>query len=203
MSDKYLCNVCEKKFTYITSLKNHLQNLHRDLIGTDENSKSKWEDHCKLFKEATKSVTLLKDLPEKPKPRIRTSRLKKKQKQADGLQEEKAVIEEDKYEEDFIKLPISPKVPLDNCDHNHVHSEFCGDPMVIHGNHIDYIHNAELHYVAQSRAVYPHKLEISSANPSGCKPKLQYPWLTDYYEVEGECKEKFAKCLKVLIFFSR
>jgi len=215
INDKYLCDICKKKFTYITSLKNHLQSVHKDVIGIDVNSESRWEDHCKLFKESTKSVTSLKDLPEKPKPRIRTSRLRKKQKQVDNTNpsqtEEKTSsqpkeitpIEKDKYEEEFIKVPISLKGSLDNSDHNHAHSEFCENPMVVHGNHIDCIHNAGSHCVVQSEAVYPHKLEISSTNPNECKPKLQHPWPTHYYEVEGERKERYENCLNVLIFFSR
>lgn len=226
ISDKYLCDLCEKKFTYITSLKNHLQSLHKDIIGVDETAEKKWEDHCKLFKEATKSTTRLSDLPAKPKPRIRSSRQLKKKKYLDHLNgsttltkpelnttplpnepKELPIEEIVKGEEDAKSvLPTSPKISLDSC--NHIHSEFCGDPMIIHGNHIDFVHDGELHFVAQSGAIYPHKLEVSSINPSECKPICQYPWNVGYYEtpnieVDNECKDKCENYLNVYLISNK
>eukprot|EP00826_Nyctotherus_ovalis_P014910 TRINITY_DN14196_c0_g7_i1.p1 TRINITY_DN14196_c0_g7~~TRINITY_DN14196_c0_g7_i1.p1 ORF type:complete len:240 (+),score=51.50 TRINITY_DN14196_c0_g7_i1:172-891(+) len=233
MRDKYLCDICEKKFTYLTSLKNHLEALHYDIIGVGEREGKKWEDHCKLFKEATMSAMSLKDLPAMPKPRIRSSRSQKKKKplinpsvfdsatlkqeistlplhaeHAEELPKTRATLlhnvkEGEKDVKSMMKLPTSPKAAVDASSHNHIHSEFCGDPMVVHGDHVDFIHDAELHFVAQTGAVYPHKLEASSANPSECKPASQYPWETTFIyeipniEIESECKDKCDSCFNV------
>ena len=43
-------------------------------------------------------------------------------------------------------LPTYPLNPLPQNEHNHIHCEFCGHTTIRHNDHIDYIHNAELHY---------------------------------------------------------
>lgn len=226
MRDKYLCDICEKKFTYLTSLKNHLETLHSDIIGVGK----RWEDHCKLFKEATKSATSLKDLPAMPRPRIRSSRSQKKKKplanpsvSVSATPEQEAntppspkkpaqempktsAKEDGEILKNAAKLPTSPQAAAASGSHNHIHSEFCGDPMVIHGSHTDFVHDAELHFVAPTGVVYPHKLEVSGANPSECKPALQYPWETAFIyeipsiEIESECKDKCDSCFNVFEF---
>lgn len=62
-----------------------------------------------------------------------------------------------------------PEFPLNTMFQNHVHGEFCGHPMVIHENHLDYVCDGVLHFVTPSGAVYPHKLAISDVNPAICK----------------------------------
>lgn len=44
-------------------------------------------------------------------------------------------------------LPTSPVTAINKRDHPHVHNEFCGDIAIRHEEHIDYLHEAELHYV--------------------------------------------------------
>lgn len=70
------------------------------------------------------------------------------------------------FEERIRSLPTLPLYIEEN---SHIHNEFCGHPTIIHGNHIDYLCDGELHFVARSGAVYPHKLEASSNNPRRCE----------------------------------
>ena len=214
MSDKFVCGLCDKNFSYVTSLKNHLQTLHSNIVGDETGSK--WEEYCKVIKGSPESFISLKDLPTMPRPRIRSYKAPKKN-QLIGAQiisiDPNAKVKEEaninictskcdnsshihtsKRIDDKVinlSLPITPKSPLKSTDHNHVHSEFCGDSMIVHGNHIDYIHDAELHFVGQSGIVYPHKLEISVTNPTGCKPKSQYPWIPGH--PRDMCEEE--KCV--------
>jgi len=44
-------------------------------------------------------------------------------------------------------LPTLPVAPINKRDHPHVHNEFCGHATIKHDGHIDYIHEAELHFV--------------------------------------------------------
>jgi hypothetical protein len=72
---------------------------------------------------------------------------------------------------DHIKgLSTRPSVPLECKDHNHIHNDACGHVLVIHDDHIDAIHNGELHYTNRSRRVFPHKLAVSKTNPDVCDP---------------------------------
>lgn len=83
---------------------------------------------------------------------------------------------EERIQDGLLNLPTCPTYSLDPSEHHHVHCEFCGHPMIVHGNHVDFIHDAELHFVDETGAVYPHKLEISDQYPTGCRPPFQYPW---------------------------
>lgn len=67
------------------------------------------------------------------------------------------------------KAKILPIIPLNSAKFCHVHCDYCGHPTVIHGNHIDYICEGELHFVSYAGDVYPHKLEVSNTNPIRCK----------------------------------
>ncbi len=55
-------------------------------------------------------------------------------------------------------------------EHYHVHADSCGHPRIRHNGHIDYIHDGELHNISDSGVVRHHKLEVSDAYPSGCRP---------------------------------
>ena len=81
-----------------------------------------------------------------------------------------------KLEERIRDLPVTPTKPLAHSEHHHIHCEFCGHYTIIHGNHFDYLHDAELHCVSSSGIVFQHKLEASDINPTACRPLLQYPW---------------------------
>ncbi len=82
---------------------------------------------------------------------------------------------EERIQDSIKNLPEFPQYPCDPCDHHHIHCEFCGHAMIAHGNHFDYIHDAELHFITESGVVYPHKLAVTEINPSGCRPLLNYP----------------------------
>lgn len=44
-------------------------------------------------------------------------------------------------------LSTTFSIPLPKGEHAHFHSEFCGHCTIFHNDHIDYVHNAELHHV--------------------------------------------------------
>eukprot|EP00826_Nyctotherus_ovalis_P013947 TRINITY_DN13839_c0_g6_i1.p1 TRINITY_DN13839_c0_g6~~TRINITY_DN13839_c0_g6_i1.p1 ORF type:complete len:322 (-),score=57.25 TRINITY_DN13839_c0_g6_i1:411-1376(-) len=67
-------------------------------------------------------------------------------------------------------LPTRPLVPVECKDHNHIHNSSCGHILVIHDDHIDALHDGELHFTNKSLRVYPHKLAISKNNPDVCDP---------------------------------
>lgn len=67
------------------------------------------------------------------------------------------------------QIKVLPTYPLISEEHCHVHCEFCGHSTIVHGNHIDYLCEGELHFVDYSGAVYPHKLEASNTNPVKCQ----------------------------------
>lgn len=62
-----------------------------------------------------------------------------------------------------------PTIPLNSAKFCHVHCDYCGHPTIVHGNHIDYVCEGELHFVSYTGDVYPHKLEVSNINPIKCK----------------------------------
>jgi len=47
-------------------------------------------------------------------------------------------------------LPTLPSFPMPQCDHHHIHCEFCGHCTIRHNGHIDYVHDAELHHVSST-----------------------------------------------------
>lgn len=84
----------------------------------------------------------------------------------------------------FLSTSLNDAVPLR--EHPHVHNEFCGHNTIKHNGHIDYIHDAELHYVSTAGStchnlgeVFPHKLGVTETNPADCRPLLTYPWHAD------------------------
>ena len=77
---------------------------------------------------------------------------------------------EENMKKKFKNLQVKPSIPLNHLEHNHVHSEICGHIMIMHRNHVDFLHDGELHYIGPTGEVYPHKLEITEENPTGCHP---------------------------------
>jgi hypothetical protein len=53
--------------------------------------------------------------------------------------------------------------------HEHEHGPSCGHTAVRHDDHIDYLHDAELHHHADG-AVERHTVAISDLNPADCTP---------------------------------
>ena len=78
-------------------------------------------------------------------------------------------LEED-LKEIISKLPDNPLNPIEGHIHNHVHGEMCGHIMINHNNHIDLIHDGELHWTDPKGIIYSHKLGITDVNPTGCRP---------------------------------
>jgi hypothetical protein len=62
------------------------------------------------------------------------------------------------------RMKMLPTIPMGKEEFCHVHCDYCGHTMIIHGNHIDYLCEGKLHFVIQAGTVYPHKLEVSSTN---------------------------------------
>ena len=53
--------------------------------------------------------------------------------------------------------------------HDHQHAPGCGHSAVRHGDHLDYLHDGEMHYHADA-AVEHHVIAVSDVNPVGCTP---------------------------------
>ena len=103
--------------------------------------------------------------------------------------------------EDRIKqLDNAPNEPFKISEHRHIHCEFCEDVRIVHGNHIDYLHDAELHYVDNAGMVYPHKLPVSNDHPNDCSPFLQWTWQNpqDYVNIIDD-----IECLKTSLIMSQ
>lgn len=66
-------------------------------------------------------------------------------------------------------LPTQPSFPLECKEHNHMHNSLCGHVLVLHDDHVDALHDGELHFTSNS-IVYPHKLAVSKTNPDVCDP---------------------------------
>ena len=94
---------------------------------------------------------------------------------------------EERIKDSIKNLPYVPTYALDHSEHHHFHCEFCGHPMIVHGDHTDFIHDAELHLVTEAGTVYPHKLAVSESNPIGCRPLYQYP---SHADVPSNTNEK-------------
>ncbi len=53
-------------------------------------------------------------------------------------------------------------------DHgSHTHSPNCGHKAILHGDHLDYLHDGHLHFVTNGK-VEDHALEVSTRNPDRC-----------------------------------
>ncbi len=52
--------------------------------------------------------------------------------------------------------------------HDHVHGPSCGHTGVVHGNHVDYLHDGQLHHQTDADQVEEHLIEISATNPDQC-----------------------------------
>ncbi len=50
----------------------------------------------------------------------------------------------------IASLPTDPVKPMPQSEHHHIHCEFCGHCTIRHNGHIDFVHDAELHYVSPS-----------------------------------------------------
>jgi hypothetical protein len=55
-------------------------------------------------------------------------------------------------------------------NHDHEHGPECGHIGIKHGDHVDYLHDGQLHHVCEDGKVEEHKLEVGDANPSVCTP---------------------------------
>lgn len=77
---------------------------------------------------------------------------------------------EESLKEKIKNLPLCPSKPLNPSEYCHVHSEFCGDMIIQHEDHNDYIDDGELHCIDKTGKIYPHKLSVSCINPDVCRP---------------------------------
>jgi len=69
----------------------------------------------------------------------------------------------------------APTMDHDHKNHPHQHGPGCGHPAVVHGDHVDYLHNGHLHHVDGAK-VEEHALDITPKNPSDCEaPSLHHP----------------------------
>ena len=64
-------------------------------------------------------------------------------------------------------------------EHEHEHGPDCGHTAVRHGDHVDYLHDGELHYHGDD-GVESHAVAVSEVNPVECTPDH------DCTEHEGE-----------------
>jgi len=53
--------------------------------------------------------------------------------------------------------------------HDHEHGPDCGHTAIRHGDHVDYLHDGELHHHGAG-GVEAHAIEVDDANPGGCTP---------------------------------
>lgn len=53
--------------------------------------------------------------------------------------------------------------------HAHVHGSDCGHVGIRHQDHVDYLHDGHLHHAHEGH-VDEHRLDVSAANPTDCKP---------------------------------
>ncbi len=62
-------------------------------------------------------------------------------------------------------------------DHPHFHGQDCGHKAVVHGDHVDYLHDGHLHHQSADGVVTEHALSVDSANPDACnrRSRLQRP----------------------------
>ena len=100
------------------------------------------------------------------------------------VEENKAEVENRMLKSRIKMLPTGLTMQVSQHEHLHIHCEFCGHPTIRHGDHIDYIHDGELHSASVSGtwrqnsigAVFVHKLGVTAKNPDGCRPLVEYPW---------------------------
>lgn len=87
-----------------------------------------------------------------------------------GQQYTKPLDSNDSMLEAAKNLSARPATALDFVEHCHIHTDGCGHVQVFHKDHVDFIHNGELHFVNKAKKAFPHKLTISKTNPDGCMP---------------------------------
>ena len=56
-----------------------------------------------------------------------------------------------------------------HADHSHVHGPGCGHTAVRHGDHVDYLHDGQLHHMHEGH-VDEHVIEVNATNPVRCTP---------------------------------
>jgi hypothetical protein len=53
-------------------------------------------------------------------------------------------------------------------NHPHAHGPDCGHTGIVHGDHVDYLHDGHLHHPSGDGVVEEHALEVTSTNPDHC-----------------------------------
>jgi hypothetical protein len=53
--------------------------------------------------------------------------------------------------------------------HDHTHGPGCGHTAIRHGDHVDYLHDGELHHHG-GEGVEAHRLDVGGANQADCTP---------------------------------
>jgi hypothetical protein len=54
--------------------------------------------------------------------------------------------------------------------HAHIHGPGCGHKAVLHGDHVDYLHDGHLHRMHGDH-IDEHAIEVSARNPEVCTPE--------------------------------
>ncbi|MGB0416992.1 MAG: hypothetical protein ACPGKS_09095 [Coraliomargarita sp.] len=52
--------------------------------------------------------------------------------------------------------------------HEHQHGKGCGHTAIQHGDHVDYLHDGQLHHQKADGKVEAHVLPVDETNPGGC-----------------------------------
>lgn len=71
-------------------------------------------------------------------------------------------------------------------EHEHEHGPACGHTAVRHDDHIDYLHDGELHR-HQGGEVERHAIAVSDLNPADCTPDHQCGDHDDEHEHSAGC----------------
>ena len=58
----------------------------------------------------------------------------------------------------------------DTAELSHKHGPGCGHIAIRHGDHVDYLHDGQLHHLVGDKKVEEHVIEVSKTNPRECKP---------------------------------
>ena len=163
-----MCNFCSKQFFYIASVKKHAQISHPDIcsqIGKKSlilcTTLKKQSDQVKPLSE--KIFPSRDEAPEQPIPE---EPAKTGQKQLNiTIEDVKSILstqsifspmllpeseKQSKTEKIIKEQPSLLSEAINPSDHLHVHLDSCGHVKIRHNDHIDYLHDGELHNVSDT-----------------------------------------------------
>ena len=53
-------------------------------------------------------------------------------------------------------------------NHDHVHGKDCGHTAIVHGDHVDYLHDGHLHHQTSDGIVEEHVIPVNEINTDNC-----------------------------------